>query len=235
MIALQNLKIEPKIDPLPLGAALKEVGFIEPSEVEVLVDIAKRIPELEDQNLENSVVPNYAEPIPKAIPLKGPGQFMVESKGPSRISVFEHAGLLQDALLYAKDRVLIMSPWITSNVVNEGFCNLIQGALRRGVKVTIAYGYKESLRDSNRSISRLCDLAKNNGLVFLKHQNTHAKVLIVDHCYVTTSFNWLSFQGSEDRTYRMEEGTKFMSKEFSDEIYRVLTAQLLAESEGACG
>jgi hypothetical protein len=136
--------------------------------------------------------------------------------------------------MYAKERILIVSPWIKGNVVNEGFINLVRSALRRGVKVTVAYGYEEALSDNRNSISRLCQLAKENGLDFLRHQNTHAKVLLVDHCYVTSSFNWLSFQGSEDRTYRMEEGTKFMSKEFADDSYREMIRKLHAESEKAC-
>lgn len=37
--------------------------------------------------------------------------------------------------------------------------------------------------------------------------NTHAKILIFDDQCITTSFNWLSFRGDPNRTYRMEEGT----------------------------
>lgn len=32
-------------------------------------------------------------------------------------------------------------------------------------------------------------------------------ILIFDDNWVTTSFNWLSFKGDPNRTYRMEEGT----------------------------
>jgi hypothetical protein len=35
----------------------------------------------------------------------------------------------------------------------------------------------------------------------------HAKILIHDETWISTSFNWLSFRGDSDRTYRMEEGT----------------------------
>jgi hypothetical protein len=234
MIALQNLKVESRVEPLPLGAALKDVGFFENSEIELLVDIAKRIPEVEDEALALDAVADSLSPVPKPIPLVGVGQFMIENRNPSRISVFEHPGLLQDALLYAKERILIVSPWIKGNVVNEGFCNQVQAALRRGVKVTIAYGYQEALKDNKRSIGRLCEIAQHSGLEFLRHQNTHAKVLIVDQCYVTSSFNWLSFQGSEDRTYRMEEGTKIFDKKFADKSYLDLMQKLRAESKSAC-
>lgn len=35
---------------------------------------------------------------------------------------------------------------------------------------------------------------------------THAKLLIWDDSQITTSFNWLSFRGDQDRTYRQELG-----------------------------
>ena len=234
MIGLQNIKVEGRSDAMPLGAALKESGLVSPENLNELIDIARRIPEVEQPELDESTEASPSGPLPKAIPLTGPGQFMIDKATPSRISVFEHAGLLQDALMFAKERILLISPWIRGNVVNEGFCNLVQAALRRGVKVTIAYGYEEALSDDQRSINRLCQIAKSSGLEFLRHQNTHAKVLIVDHCYVTSSFNWLSFQGSENRTYRMEEGTKFMSKEFADDSYQAMTTKLRLESEPAC-
>lgn len=41
----------------------------------------------------------------------------------------------------------------------------------------------------------------------MRVRNTHAKILIYDGVWVNTSFNWLSFRGDSDRTYRMEEGT----------------------------
>ena len=41
----------------------------------------------------------------------------------------------------------------------------------------------------------------------MRLRNTHAKILIYDGNWINTSFNWLSFRGDSDRTYRMEEGT----------------------------
>jgi hypothetical protein len=234
MIDLQGVKVDDRVDAPPLGVALEESGLIDRDKVNSLVDIARKIPEVESIESDAQGVGQGPTPQPKAIPLTGLGQFLVENSTPSRISVYQHAGLLQDALMYAKERILIISPWIKGNVVNESFINLVRGALRRGVKVTVAYGYEEALSDNRNSISRLCQLAKENDLEFLRHQNTHAKVLLVDHCYVTSSFNWLSFQGSEDRTYRMEEGTKFMSKEFADDSYDEMIRKLRSESEKAC-
>jgi hypothetical protein len=37
-------------------------------------------------------------------------------------------------------------------------------------------------------------------------QDTHAKVLIWDDTWVSSSFNWLSFRGDPSKTFRQEEG-----------------------------
>jgi hypothetical protein len=36
---------------------------------------------------------------------------------------------------------------------------------------------------------------------------------------VTTSFNWLSFKGDPDRTYRMEEGSLILNRQITDTQY----------------
>ena len=41
MISMQNLKVEPRSQPLPIGAALRDSGFIEISEIDELIDIAR--------------------------------------------------------------------------------------------------------------------------------------------------------------------------------------------------
>jgi RecJ-like exonuclease len=50
-------------------------------------------------------------------------------------------------------------------------------------------------------------------------KNTHAKVLVGDDFYVTTSFNWLSFRGDSSRRYRMEEGTLIRDRALADQAY----------------
>jgi hypothetical protein len=58
------------------------------------------------------------------------------------------------------------------------------------------------------ALNRLNNLATRYGrFTFARVKNTHAKILIFDEIWVSTSFNWLSFRGDSDRTYRMEEGT----------------------------
>ncbi|WJK40486.1 hypothetical protein O7608_29525 [Solwaraspora sp. WMMA2056] len=139
------------------------------------------------------------------------------------IGVFEHPGLLDEALTQASRRVLIVSPWIKRNVVNTSFLGKLEQRLRRNVSVHIAYGIDpgdpECHEDAVRKLSNLAGRYPDR-FTFTRLRRTHAKVLIYDDVWITTSFNWLSFQGSADRTYRMEEGTLVRSKELVDENYQ---------------
>jgi phosphatidylserine/phosphatidylglycerophosphate/cardiolipin synthase-like enzyme len=50
--------------------------------------------------------------------------------------------------------------------------------------------------------------------------DTHAKILISDAKFaVTTSFNWLSFKGDRDRTFRDERGTLVSDPQKIDELF----------------
>lgn len=125
------------------------------------------------------------------------------------VSVFEHADLLAEALATARRRILIIAPWVKQAVVNTDFVAKLEGRLRAGVVVTIAHGYGVDDRGSDEKVlNRLNNLAgRYEGFTFVRVKNTHAKILIVDDTWISTSFNWLSFRGDVDRTYRMEEGT----------------------------
>ena len=126
------------------------------------------------------------------------------------VSVFEHADLLNDALSTAKTRLLIIAPWVKKSVVTTDFLAKLERRIRAGVEVTIAHGYGDDDSGSDESaLNRLSNLASRfpAKFVFVRVKNTHAKILIYDETWISTSFNWLSFRGDSDRTYRMEEGT----------------------------
>lgn len=125
------------------------------------------------------------------------------------VSVFEHADLLAEALDTAKRRLLIISPWVKNAVVTTDFIAKLERRLRAKVSVTIAYGIGDNDDGSDQSaLKRLRNLADRfDNFTFVRVTNTHAKILIFDDQWVSTSFNWLSFRGDPDRTYRMEEGT----------------------------
>lgn len=125
------------------------------------------------------------------------------------VSVFEHADLLVLALQSAQSRILIVSPWVRSAVVTTDFIAKVEQRLRAGVQVTIAHGYGDDDSGSDEfALRRLTNLASRYDTFDLARlKNTHAKILIFDGHWVSTSFNWLSFRGDPERTYRMEEGT----------------------------
>ncbi|MEV7487760.1 phospholipase D-like domain-containing protein [[Kitasatospora] papulosa] len=138
------------------------------------------------------------------------------------IGVFEHPELLDEALTSARKRILIISPWITGAIVTTAFAGKLERRLQRGVKVDIAYGYDDSEnRTDPKAIRRLNNLAARypEKLHVVRLKSNHAKILLFDDAWVTTSFNWLSFKGDPDRTYRVEEGTLIRNRDRSDIYY----------------
>jgi hypothetical protein len=56
--------------------------------------------------------------------------------------------------------------------------------------------------------------------------NTHAKVLIKDSDFAAvTSFNWLSFKGDPNRTFRDEQGTLLQEQGLVDQKFNELAGR----------
>lgn len=148
------------------------------------------------------------------------------------LSVYEHPPILRKALEDARDRIVIVSPWIRANVVDGGFVRLLTECLNRGVKVTIGYGIgkkdlseKEQDRRARESLEALATSFENFHLV--RKGNTHAKVLLVDDkFFVTTSFNWLSFRGDPNQPMREEEGTMVEDAKAVESYYQRLLERM---------
>jgi hypothetical protein len=125
-------------------------------------------------------------------------------------------------------------PWIKRAIVNTSFLSKLETRLRRGVSVHIAYGYTpndpKNDRDAVRKLENLASRYKEK-FTFTRVKSTHAKVLVYDDVWITTSFNWLSFEGDRDRTYRMEEGTFVRGRETVDENYQHYLELIAQESE----
>jgi hypothetical protein len=125
------------------------------------------------------------------------------------LGVADHPKYLQEALDNCKDRLMIISPWVTRTVVNNRFQRQLEAALQRGVQVYIGFGINDDSdeRNNNEAVSDLYRLArrfKNFKLVHLG--DTHAKVLLCDSTFVITgSFNWLSFRGDPNWKPRDEQ------------------------------
>ena len=163
------------------------------------------------------------------------GMFLGQDSIPTRVSVFEHPTILENALNFATKRLMIFSPWVKGGVVNRAFLRKLENLLIKGVKVYIIYGIGDADDNTQWCLDKLCELAsKFPTFEFYRHQNTHAKAFIVDDCVIQTSFNWLSFMGDESRTYRMEEGMKYIGATVADPWFEAYSKLLSSEAELAC-
>lgn len=135
-----------------------------------------------------------------------------------QVEAYEHRGLLDRALMEAEKRVLIISPWIKHEVVDDRLIGRFRELLDRDVGLWIGYGInqsgegqgskrkKELDREAIEKLGRLSvDFPHLFRLKLLG--DTHAKVLTCDSRFaVITSFNWLSFRGDEALNFRDERG-----------------------------
>jgi hypothetical protein len=140
------------------------------------------------------------------------------------LEVHEHPALLEDALTATEERLLIVSPWIRSAVVNDRFIAKLESLIEKGVEVSIAYGIDDgrqgSVNDSpvEQRLSKLSGSKPN--FHFVRLGDTHAKILLVDERFVVvTSYNWLSFRGDPNRPFRDERGTLVTVPAEIDRIY----------------
>jgi hypothetical protein len=128
------------------------------------------------------------------------------------LNTYDHPRFLDDALINSKDRLLIISPWIRSNVLTSDRLRRLQLLLLRGVDVFLGYGIEEDdareplLPDDAKLIAALESLAKQHAnFHFLRLGDEHSKLLISDTRFIIVgSFNWLSFRGDRRRKHRGE-------------------------------
>ncbi len=138
------------------------------------------------------------------------------------VSMLEHPDHLNAALDSAKKRVLVISPWVKGGVVTTDFVAKLERRLRAGVEIHIGHGIGPDDRGSDEwALRKLQNLAKRFEKKFhlVRLKNTHAKILIYDGIWINTSFNWLSFKGDPNQTFRMEEGTLVQIPSEVDKAY----------------
>ncbi|MBO1346633.1 MAG: hypothetical protein EBE86_004210 [Hormoscilla sp. GUM202] len=141
------------------------------------------------------------------------------------LKVYDHQPMLQNAIDNSQERLMIISPWIRANVVDKKFLQAFEKMLKRRVEVFIGYGLGNEDKNMSEADSKaekeLEKLARKYKNFWLKRLgNTHAKILICDTKFmITTSFNWLSFKGDPDRTFRDERGTLVSIPKNIDELF----------------
>lgn len=183
-------------------------------------------PELEQQRVSSEQIeimklagPRTGPPAPgAATPPVQVDELLVRS-----VDVFEHPELLERALNQTAKRLLIISPWVKGAVVNTNFIAALERRLRAGVEVHIGHGIGNDDSGSDEfALRKLENLANRFKSKFnlVRLRNTHAKILIFDDVWINTSFNWLSFRGDPNRTFRMEEGTLVQIPEQVDKAFK---------------
>ena len=154
---------------------------------------------------------------------------VIESLSATYLQVFDHPPRLQEALAEARERLLIISPWIGACVVNDEFIRKLAALTTRGVKIFIGYGIGDDghRRRSNRDVEAEKKLNEAGrifqNLTVKRLGDTHAKVLAYDRTWaILTSFNWLSFKGSREKGYRDEQGVLLRSQTMIDRKFSEL-------------
>lgn len=139
----------------------------------------------------------------------------------------EHPPYLNKALLSAKRRLVIVSPWIRDSVIDWPFMASLEALLKADVHVHIGYGIEKADGNGKRNVAndkadispraeadlrKLSERYKN--FHFVHVGNTHRKSLVCDDQFaVVTSFNWLSYKGDSRGSPRDERGIVFRKKQ----------------------
>jgi hypothetical protein len=148
------------------------------------------------------------------------------------LQTFDHPVYLERALTESESRLVIVSPWIKNRVVDNTFTGKLRELLRRGVDVYLGYGFgdEESRKDDEEAVRALGRLATEfSNFRFVRLGDTHAKVLVSDSSFaIFTSFNWLSFVGDPQRTFRDERGLLVRKAEIVSEAASELVTRLAA-------
>lgn len=132
-----------------------------------------------------------------------------------------HYKFLKDIIKIAEKEIYICTPWISANVVNDEFIELIKGVIEKDKNIKITFGYstkksqtediKEIAQREKRNIDKeenyekaiqlLKECLKEN----LKYQPPiHSKILVIDGKYMWIgSHNWLSNAGKS--IYKRDE------------------------------
>lgn len=116
-----------------------------------------------------------------------------------------------ESLQNAQHTVYIISPWMTEQVLDDEFIDLLQALALRGVIVLMGWGISDRREEEERAPSRaLLDKlesisSRNNVPAVIPWWigNQHSKDVLVDHeIHMSGSHNWLSYRG--DRLPRGE-------------------------------
>ncbi len=130
----------------------------------------------------------------------------------------EHRQALLDAISEARKELIIVSPWLRTDAVDDELLGGLEKALERNRKLRIVVGYGIELdqgqqdwkaRNQRTALRRLNSIGNRHRgrLRTVEIGNTHEKIVICDGRYaIVTSFNFLSFNPRPGRGIRREMG-----------------------------
>lgn len=121
-----------------------------------------------------------------------------------------------ETFLIAEKEIDIISPWISENVVDEQFIELLENALKRNVTIKILYGIGENNDERNKKSEKIASsliskFQKYGKLFRIKKDNIHYKLLLCDEKFlISGSYNFLSFKGDYDGNDNRIEGAEYI-------------------------
>ena len=133
----------------------------------------------------------------------------------------QHEQVLEEALRQARQQVIVVTPFIRARLTDYSFRMQLMTALQRGVDITVIHGMPnrtEDFDDTPHENRRISDLIHHLGrcrshLKFIRvtgegssAAGEHSKILVCDQAWaIVTSFNWLSFQETNETGVRFED------------------------------
>lgn len=137
-----------------------------------------------------------------------------------------------ETLRKGNHQVLIYSPWVSKEVVDNEFIQLLQSLANRGVWILIGHGISRRQQDETRPIppqveQKLREIKTQEGLSAVQVfwlGNSHAKEVVVDRkIHLCGSHNWLSYRG--DKLPRGETVYKIAAADKVEEAYDFLAVR----------
>lgn len=132
----------------------------------------------------------------------------------------------------ATQQILIYSPWVTEEVVDEEFIQLLQKLANNGVWILMGYGIAEKQEKETQAMSpkveeKLLTIRTPEDLPAAQIfwlGNSHAKEVLVDRkVHLSGSHNWLSYRG--DRGFRGETAYRVTNLDTVGSAYEYLQAR----------
>lgn len=157
---------------------------------------------------------------------------MNENESPQKLqTLWEHQDLLKLVLTTARDRVLIVSPYISINAIrSDNISEVVGQAVARGVRVQVFIDCQRNCYDNmkmrSRGLEGIADLVKAGAEVAVVN-GIDNKTLARDNDLITEgSFNWLSAVRIRSGECQLEEGTLMYTGEeaaqrISQELARI--------------